>query len=81
MLDPVSPYALLLFIACGYGGVKLGRWFWRSAPNSSVRWCARMKCLSVVDTEVTTTATGQSENVTDCLLWPELRDCDQRCSK
>ena len=81
MLDYSLPYALILFIACGYGVVKLGGWFRRSGPRVSLLWCARMKCLSVVDTEVITAETGQSEKVTHCLLWPELRGCDQRCIK
>lgn len=81
MLDYLHPYALILFIVCGYGSVKLGGWFRRSRSQSSVLWCARMKCLSVVDTAVTKSETGQSETVTHCLLWPELQGCDQRCMK
>lgn len=81
MLDQVLPNALILFIACGYEGVKIGAWFRRSAPDSSVRWCAKMKCLSVVDTGVTLLETGESKNLTRCLLWPELHGCDQRCIK
>ena len=79
MLDYGLPYALILFIVCGYGGVKLGTWLRRLRPSSSVLWCARMKSFSVVDTEVRNSAAGQSETVTHCLLWPELKDCDQRC--
>ena len=82
MLDYALPYAPILFIVCGYGIVKLGGRFWRSGPRSSLLlWCARMKCLSVVDTESTNSETGQSKNVTHCLLWPELQGCDQRCIK
>jgi hypothetical protein len=82
MFEPVLPYAPTLFIVCGYGVAKLGGWLRRSGPHSAlVLWCARMKCLSVVDTEGTTSETGQSEKVTHCLLWPELKDCDQRCIK
>ena len=81
MLDLELTSALVLFIVGGYGVVKLAGWLWRSAPRSSVLWCARMKCFSVVDTEVTSAETAQSEKVTDCLLWPELRECDQRCVK
>ena len=81
MLDPVLPYPLILFIVCGYGAVKLDGWRRRSGSRSMVLWCARMKCLSVVDTEATTSETGRSENVTHCLLWPELHGCDQHCIK
>jgi len=81
MIDYGVPYALILFIVCGDGVVKLGGWRRRAAPRSSVLWCARMKCLSVVDTETTRSETGQSEKVTHCLLWPELQGCDQRCIK
>jgi hypothetical protein len=81
LLDNGLLYALLLFIACGHGVVKLGGWFRRSAPDSSARWCAKMKCLSVIDTGVTILETGQSKSLTRCLLWPDLHGCDQRCIK
>jgi hypothetical protein len=81
MLDDLLVYQPILFIVGSYCIVKLGGRFWRSGPRSLVLWCARMKCLSVVDTEATTSETGQSENVTHCLLWPELHGCDQRCIK
>lgn len=81
MLDFGLLYALILFIVGGYGVVKLIGWLRRSSPHSSVLWCARMKCFSVVDTEVTKSETGQSKKVVHCLLWPELHDCDQRCIK
>jgi len=81
MFDPVLLYAPILFIACGYGAVKLGVWFRRSGRQSSLLWCARMKCFSVVDTEISNSKTGQSKTVIHCLLWPELKDCDQRCVK
>lgn len=58
MLDHVLPYALILLIVGGCGVIKLGGWFWRSGPHSSLLlWCARMKCFSVVDTEVTQSCT------------------------
>ncbi len=81
MLDDLLMYQPILFIVGGYCIVKLGGWFWRSRSRALVLWCARMKCLSVVDTEGTTSETGQSEKVIHCLLWPELKDCDQRCIK
>jgi hypothetical protein len=74
-------YTLILFVIGSYGVVKVCGWFRRSAPHSSLLWCARMKCLAVVDTEVTLSETDQSEKVTHCLLWPELQGCDQRCIK
>lgn len=81
MLDDLSIYQPILLIIGGYCIVKLGGWFWRSGPRSLVLWCARMKCVSVVDTEAIRSETGQSEKVTQCLLWPELHACDQRCIK
>jgi len=81
MLDDLLVYQPILFIVGSYCIVKLGGRFWRSGPRSLVLWCARMKSMSVVDTEVTTSETGQSEKVTHCLLWPELHGCDQRCIK
>ena len=81
MLDYLHPYVLVLFIICGYGAAKLGVWAWRSRQRSLLLWCARMKCFSIVDTEATSAETGQSSNVTHCLLWPELKECDQRCVK
>lgn len=81
MLDYLHPYALILLIVGGYGVVKLGLWFRRSGASSSLLWCARMRCFTIVDTEVNTSDTGQSKNVTRCLLWPELKNCDQRCVK
>ncbi len=81
MFDYGMLYALILLVLSVYGIVKLSGWFLRSGPHSSLLWCARMRCLSVVDTEVSSSATGQSENVSHCLLWPELKDCDQRCIK
>jgi hypothetical protein len=81
VLDNGLLSALLVFIACGHGVAKLGGWFRRSAPHSSVRWCAKMKRLSVIDTGITILETGQSKSLTRCVLWPELKDCDQRCTK
>ena len=81
MPDYVPPDALILFILCGYGVVKLGACCLRSCPRTSLLWCARMKCVSVVDTEVSNSETGRIETVTHCLLWPELKGCDQRCVK
>ena len=81
MLDYGLLYTVILFVIGGYGVVRLGGWFRRSDPHAALLWCARMKCLSVVDTEVITSETGQSEKVTHCLLWPELHGCDQRCIK
>jgi hypothetical protein len=81
VLDNDLLSTLPLFIACSHGVVKLGGWFRRSAPHSSVRWCGKMKCLSVIDTGITILETGQSKSLTRCLLWPELKDCDQRCIK
>jgi len=81
MLDDLLIFQPILFIVGGYCIVKLGGWFLRSAPRSLVLWCARMKCLAVVDTEVTTSESGRSEKVIHCLLWPELHGCDQRCIK
>jgi hypothetical protein len=77
MLDDLLVYQPILFIVGSYCIVKLGGRFWRSAPHSLLLWCARMKCFAVVDTE----ETGQGKKVTHCLLWPELRSCDQRCIK
>lgn len=79
--DYLHPYVLILFIVCGYGAAKLGVWFRRSGWHSSLLWCARMRCFSVVDTEVSNSETGRSETVSHCLLWPALKDCDQRCVK
>ena len=81
MFDYLHPYALILFIICGYGAVKLGLWLHRAGHHSSLLWCARMSCFSIVDTEVTGGETDQSRNVSQCLLWPELKECDQRCVK
>ena len=81
MLDDLHPYALILFIICGYGAAKLGVWFHRAGQHSSLLWCARMRCFSIVDTEVISAETSQSANVTHCLLWPDLKECDQRCVK
>ena len=74
-------YVLILFVVGVYSVVRLRGRLLRSGAHSSLLWCSRMKCFSVVDTEVTKCETGQSKKVTDCLLWPELHDCDQRCIK
>lgn len=81
LLDNALPYALIVFILCGYGVAKLSPRFRRSGARSLVLWCARMKCMTLVDTEMSDSEAGQSEKVTHCLLWPELKDCDQRCVK
>lgn len=81
MLANAYLYGLMFLIVCGYGARKLGLWEPRSGQRKSLLWCSKMKCLSIVKTKIIQSATGPSETVTNCLLWPELKDCDQRCVK
>ena len=79
MLDYAYLYGLMLLSVCGNGARMFGLWARPKAQRSLVLWCSRMKCLSLVETEITKAASDGHETVTHSLLWPELKDCDQRC--
>jgi len=68
---------LLVFIWCGLirfaGRFRPARW------QSIMVWCARMKCISLIEAEPVANKERKSAAVCHCLLWPELHDCDQRC--
>lgn len=71
--------AVILFILGWYGLIRASGHFRPSQWQTSVAWCARMKCMSLIETEPPRGEEKYSLNVSHCLLWPELHDCDQRC--
>jgi hypothetical protein len=71
--------AVILFVLGWYGLIRLSGHFRPSQWQASMVWCARMKCISLIDTEPARPEKKNSLTVSHCLLWPDLRDCDQRC--
>ena len=63
---------------------RILRWCAKRLKSHQESWlvfCARMRCLSLVDTEPVTEGAARGLVVRHCLLWPTLKDCDQRCFK
>ena len=71
--------AVILFVLGWYGLIRLAGHFRPSQWQESVVWCARKKCMSLIETEPPRGEEKNSRNVSNCLLWPELHHCDQRC--
>ncbi|HJX10630.1 MAG TPA: hypothetical protein VJ733_09020 [Candidatus Binatia bacterium] len=71
--------AAVLFVIGWYGLIRLSGHFCPSQWRASVVWCARMKCMSLIETEPPQGEEKNSLTVSHCLLWPDLHDCDQRC--
>ena len=71
--------AVILFVIGWYGFIRLSGHLRPSRWQASVVWCARMKCMSLIETEPPRGEEKNSLAVSHCLLWPQLHDCDQRC--
>lgn len=67
----------LMFIFGWYGLSKLVGWLARRLEHSRIVWCASMKSFSIVD--VSSARQGRDTTVRQCLLWPENKECAQRC--
>ncbi len=44
-------------------------------------WCPGIDGVSFVETEPTSIPSATSPSVKNCLLWPKLHGCEQRCVK
>jgi hypothetical protein len=71
--------AVILLILTWYGVIRLAGRLRPPQWQASMVWCARMKCMSLIETEQAQANDKSSLAICRCFLWPELRDCDQRC--
>ena len=69
----------LVFMLGWHGLSKIVAHLSRRLQQSRVVWCARIKTLSLVETEPERAQNRAQPTVRRCLLWPEYHDCDQRC--
>ena len=79
MDDSAAAGLAILLVFIWYGVIRLAGRLRPPQWQASVAWCARMKRMSLIETEPPRGEEKYSLNVSHCLLWPELHDCDQRC--
>ena len=79
MDDIAAIGAVILFILGWRGLIRLAGHADPSPWRESAVWCARMKCVSLI--EITPPQGNEKSNpaVSRCLLWPAIHDCDQHC--
>ena len=79
MDDIAAAGAVIVLVVIWCGVIRLGGGLCPPQWHASVVWCARMKCMSLIETEPAEAKNKNSLAVWHCLLWPEIHDCDQRC--
>jgi hypothetical protein len=80
MNDTAFAVAAILFLLSWYGVILVGRKLLRAYEKLQLVWCAEVGSFSF--TETSPSLKGDvSVAVKRCLLWPEFKDCDQRCVK
>ena len=79
MDDIAAIGAVILMVLGWYGLVRLAGHPVPSPWRESAVWCARMKCVSLIETAPPAGNEKRDLAVCRCLLWPEIHDCDQRC--
>ncbi len=79
MDDSVAAGAVILLVFIWYGVIRLAGRLRPPQWQAIVVWCARMKCMSLIETAPPGGNDKRPLAVCRCLLWPELHNCDQRC--
>ena len=79
MDDSVAAGAVILLVFIWYGVIRLAGHLRPPQWHAIVVWCARMKCMSLIETAPPPGKEKTPPTICHCLLWPELHDCDQRC--
>ena len=79
-MDDITVAGAVILLVCIWCGVI--RLAGRLRPpqwHASAVWCARMKCMSLIETAPPPGKEKNPPAICYCLFWPEFHDCDQRC--
>ena len=79
MDDSTAAGVVILLGLIWYGVIRLAGRLRPPLWHASVVWCARMKCISLIETGPPPGKEKNPPAICYCLFWPELHDCDQRC--
>ncbi len=79
MDDSTAAGLAILLVFIWYGVIRLAGRLRPPQWQASVVWCARIKCMSLIETAPPRGKEKNPPAICHCLLWPELHDCDQRC--
>lgn len=81
MSDLLSTIIVILLVLGVLGAVLLVEILLGPYRRLKMVWCPGIDGVSFVETEPTSTPSATLPAVKNCLLWPALHGCDQRCVK
>ena len=81
MSDLLSTIILILLVLGLVSAVFLVEILLGPYRRLKMVWCPRIDGVSFVETEPTSIPSATSPSVKNCLLWPKLHGCEQRCVK
>jgi hypothetical protein len=79
MSDLLSTIIVILLVLGLVGAVLLVEILLGPYRRLKMVWCPGIDGVSFVETEPTSIPGATSPSVKNCLLWPRLHGCEQRC--
>jgi len=73
--------ATLVFTSIWYAMTLIGRALFKPYEKLRLVWCPEVRCLSFVETVAMLKGKDKAAPVKRCLLWPDYKNCGQRCVK
>jgi hypothetical protein len=73
--------AALVFTSIWYAMTLIGRALFKPYEKLRLVWCPEVKCLSFIETVAPLKGKNPATPVKRCLLWPDYKNCEQRCVK
>ncbi|MGB7946897.1 MAG: hypothetical protein WCH75_04360 [Candidatus Binatia bacterium] len=71
----------LVFTSVWYAMTLIGRALLKPYEKLRLVWCPEVRRVSFVETVATPKGKGATTPVKRCLLWPDYKNCGQRCVK